>query len=353
MNSPQNYEWEQLLDIEKLVRIIPDPTGIVQDEDFKRGSWVSAIEHLNANGCIVSGCLGDIKNFLKNGKLDQVLAIVNIDEGGYGKDITVEIALILANVSVFSSKPSMYYLNITMRNVLKVFQKDTVPGNGSGVDEEALNLALEEEATEARVEQEWLEKCNKKWRRNIRDNYGASVCNLTIMILSVKGFEVEAEAFEFEALEAKDFAFEAFEVEGVDFEAFETEAFKFEAFEDEAFEFEAKDFAFEAKALLALVFEAFEVEAFDFEAYDAFAFEAFEAIAFEGFDLKAFEAVNFEGFEALDLEAFEALDFDVEAFDFDNQDSSSSLDESHDELVFEKGSLPISILSSSVEVQIM
>ncbi|GJV97221.1 hypothetical protein Tco_1548798 [Tanacetum coccineum] len=45
----------------------------------------------------------------------------------------------------------MHYLNITMRNVVKVFHQDTVL-----LDEEALNLALEEEA---RAEHEWLEKC--------------------------------------------------------------------------------------------------------------------------------------------------------------------------------------------------
>ncbi|GKC92048.1 hypothetical protein Tco_1157490 [Tanacetum coccineum] len=120
MNSPPNYEWEQLLDIddsdlpltpvlrpcnshvretttttttqnsavdileEKPVRIIPGPAGIVQvtklrkqsdiheggdesvlstqeyirkvvddvgeDQDFKGGLWVSAIEFINANG---------------------------------------------------------------------------------------------------------------------------------------------------------------------------------------------------------------------------------------------------------------------------------------------------------------
>ncbi|GKC74384.1 hypothetical protein Tco_1120267 [Tanacetum coccineum] len=65
----------------------------------------------------------------------------------------------------------MHYLNITMRNVVKVFRKDTVSESGSGVggsgmfvgmlemaDEEALNLALDEEAMQARAEQEWLEK---------------------------------------------------------------------------------------------------------------------------------------------------------------------------------------------------
>ncbi|GKA69258.1 GPCR kinase, partial [Tanacetum coccineum] len=101
---------------------------------------------------------GDIKNFLKNEKLDQVVAIVKscssnvlgdltmtikdlsgtipgtihykvISDGGYEKDITVGADLILANVSVFTPKPSMHYLNITKKNVVKVFRKDTVPSS--------------------------------------------------------------------------------------------------------------------------------------------------------------------------------------------------------------------------------
>ncbi|GKE16759.1 hypothetical protein Tco_1424336 [Tanacetum coccineum] len=109
-----------------------------EDEDFKSGSWVSATDYVNANGGIVSGCLGDIKNFLKSGKFDQVVAIIKscspnviddltvtmkdlsrtilgtihhkvIGEGGYGKYITVGAAMILANVSVFTPKPSKHY----------------------------------------------------------------------------------------------------------------------------------------------------------------------------------------------------------------------------------------------------
>ncbi|GKC03146.1 nucleolar protein 56-like protein [Tanacetum coccineum] len=49
---------------------------VVEDEDFKSESWVSATDYVNVNGGIVSRCLGDIKNFLKNRKLDQVVAIV-------------------------------------------------------------------------------------------------------------------------------------------------------------------------------------------------------------------------------------------------------------------------------------
>ncbi|GKD70856.1 hypothetical protein Tco_1324946 [Tanacetum coccineum] len=126
---------------QKPVRIIPGPAvdeDVGEDEDFKSGSWVSATNYVNANGGIVSGCLGDIKNFLNNGKLDQVVAIIKSCSPNVIGDLTVTMkdlsgaALILANVLVFSPKPSMHYLNITMRNVVKVFRKDTFSGSESG-----------------------------------------------------------------------------------------------------------------------------------------------------------------------------------------------------------------------------
>nr|GFB42819.1 hypothetical protein [Tanacetum cinerariifolium]GFB42886.1 hypothetical protein [Tanacetum cinerariifolium] len=92
------------------VRIIPDPAGIVQrakllkenvfildpdgalmstqeymqkvvedvgeDVDFNGGAWVSATNYIIAFGGTVTGCLGGIDNFLKKGKLEQVVAIV-------------------------------------------------------------------------------------------------------------------------------------------------------------------------------------------------------------------------------------------------------------------------------------
>ncbi|PWA45790.1 hypothetical protein CTI12_AA510780 [Artemisia annua] len=190
------------------------------DDDFTRGPWLSAVDYANANGWVVNGCLGDIKSHIKKGKVDLVLAIIKsctpnalgdltvtlkdlsgslsgtihhkiINEGGYGKDINVGAALILRNISVFSPK-SGHYLNITMKNLVKVFKKDTPPGS-SGIldeeeimklleeeemseielqllgnvnddeiqhtqDEEAFNLALEEEARYARIDQERLQQ---------------------------------------------------------------------------------------------------------------------------------------------------------------------------------------------------
>nr|GFC65265.1 hypothetical protein [Tanacetum cinerariifolium] len=137
---------------QNLVRIIPGPAGIVQqanllkerdillgwdeavmstqeymqkvveDDDFNSRKWVSPTNYVNAFGGTVTGCLGDIKNNLKRKNLNKF----------YGKDIIVAAAMILVNVSVFTPKPSQHYLNITMRNVIEVFCKDTVLGSGSG-----------------------------------------------------------------------------------------------------------------------------------------------------------------------------------------------------------------------------
>ncbi|GJY42102.1 retrovirus-related pol polyprotein from transposon 17.6 [Tanacetum coccineum] len=74
------------------VRIIPGPAdgalmstqeymqkvveGVDEDDDFKSGAWVSATNYVTATGGTITGYLGDIKNFLKKGKLDEVVAIV-------------------------------------------------------------------------------------------------------------------------------------------------------------------------------------------------------------------------------------------------------------------------------------
>nr|GFB31318.1 GPCR kinase [Tanacetum cinerariifolium] len=148
-----------LMSTQKYMDKVVEDVG--DDDDFKSAAWVSATNYVNTFGGTITGCLGDVNNFLNNGKLALVVRIVKsclpnmlgdlnvtmkdlsgtipgtihhkvIGKGGYGNDITVGAAMILTNVSVFSPTPSKYYLNITMRNVVEVFRKDTVLGNGSG-----------------------------------------------------------------------------------------------------------------------------------------------------------------------------------------------------------------------------
>ncbi|GJV96944.1 hypothetical protein Tco_1548521 [Tanacetum coccineum] len=80
---------------EYMKKVVED---VSEDEDFKSGSWVRATDYVNANGGTASGCLGDIKNFLNNGKLDQVVAIVKscsrmyiiVSESAQDRDVGLE-----------------------------------------------------------------------------------------------------------------------------------------------------------------------------------------------------------------------------------------------------------------------
>ncbi|GKE70201.1 GPCR kinase, partial [Tanacetum coccineum] len=81
---------------------------------------------------IVKSCspndIGDLNVTMKDlpGTIPETIHHKVIGDGGYSKDITVGAVMILVNVLVFTPKPSKHYLNITMRNVVKVFRKDTV-----------------------------------------------------------------------------------------------------------------------------------------------------------------------------------------------------------------------------------
>ncbi|GJT45407.1 hypothetical protein Tco_0954122 [Tanacetum coccineum] len=103
----------------------PNPVRIIPGPAVRR----SATNYVNAFGGTVTGCLGDINNFIKNEKLEQVVAIVKscssdalgdlnvtlkdlsgtvpgtihykvLDVGSYEKDITVGAAMIRQLVTV-------------------------------------------------------------------------------------------------------------------------------------------------------------------------------------------------------------------------------------------------------------
>ncbi|PWA86264.1 hypothetical protein CTI12_AA142480 [Artemisia annua] len=126
------------------------------DSDFRSGPWVNATEFINGNGGMMVGVFADIKKFLNKGKFEKVVGIIksctlNVlgdltvtikDVSGLisgpihhkvladeilAKALTVGAVLVLKNISVFSLKQSgRHYLNITIRNVVKVFYNDEV-----------------------------------------------------------------------------------------------------------------------------------------------------------------------------------------------------------------------------------
>ncbi|GKB19437.1 hypothetical protein Tco_0853360 [Tanacetum coccineum] len=121
-----------------LVRIISGPASIVQAAKLRKIADIregveefvmSTQEYIRKVVEDVARALGNIKNFLKNGKLNRVIAIIKscspnalgdltvtlkdlsgtlsgtihykvLAEGGYGKDITLEAALILHNILI-------------------------------------------------------------------------------------------------------------------------------------------------------------------------------------------------------------------------------------------------------------
>ncbi|GJU67569.1 transposase, MuDR, MULE transposase domain protein, partial [Tanacetum coccineum] len=130
------------------------------DDHFTRGPWLSAVQYLAVEGSIATGCFGDMKTFIKNGKIEKVVAVIKsctpnmlgdltvtlkdlsgiisgiihhkvLKDEVYGKAISVGAVLILRNVLVFLPKSSGHYLNITLKNMVKVFHKDTSPVNSS------------------------------------------------------------------------------------------------------------------------------------------------------------------------------------------------------------------------------
>ncbi|GKB14924.1 hypothetical protein Tco_0848847 [Tanacetum coccineum] len=51
-----------LISIQEYMQKVVEDVG--EDDDFKSGAWVSATNYVNAFGGTVTGCLGDIDNFL-------------------------------------------------------------------------------------------------------------------------------------------------------------------------------------------------------------------------------------------------------------------------------------------------
>nr|GEV53052.1 hypothetical protein [Tanacetum cinerariifolium] len=125
-------------------------------DHFMQGPWLQAIVYLQGEGLSVSGCLGDMKENCIKGKLELVVGVVKSctpnslgdmtvtlkdptgtmggtthykvfqdEQNGYTKSIKVGSVLILRNVSAWTPTPSQHYLNITIKNIVKVFDKDT------------------------------------------------------------------------------------------------------------------------------------------------------------------------------------------------------------------------------------
>ncbi|GJW76724.1 hypothetical protein Tco_0138406, partial [Tanacetum coccineum] len=122
---------ESVMSTQEYIRKVIEDVG--EDDDFTRASWLSVLDYVNVDGGIVTGCFKDVKKFLKNGKLEKVVAVIKsytpnvlgdftvtlkdlsgtifgtihykvLTVESFTKAITVGAALILHNVFVFSLK---------------------------------------------------------------------------------------------------------------------------------------------------------------------------------------------------------------------------------------------------------
>lgn len=137
---------------EYIRRVVHD----VDDSDFKSTPWVNAADFINDRDGMMIGVFADIKKFLNRGKVERVVAMIKsctlnvlgdltvtlkdvsgllsgtihhkvLEDELFAKVLTVGSVLVLKNVSVFSPKQSdRNYLNITIRNLVRVYYKDQV-----------------------------------------------------------------------------------------------------------------------------------------------------------------------------------------------------------------------------------
>ncbi|GKA30417.1 hypothetical protein Tco_0716722 [Tanacetum coccineum] len=142
---------ESVMSTQEYIRKVIEDVG--EDDDFTRAPWLSAIDYVNVDGGIVTGCFGDVKKFLKNGKLEQIVAVIKSCTPNALGDLTVTLKDLSGTISgtihykvlteerfakaftvgsafelimfCFSPKQSTHhYLNITKKNMVKVFHKD-------------------------------------------------------------------------------------------------------------------------------------------------------------------------------------------------------------------------------------
>ncbi|GJS58083.1 hypothetical protein Tco_0652867 [Tanacetum coccineum] len=88
---------ESVMSTQEYIRkVIED---VDEDGDFTRAPWLSMIDYVNVDGGIVTGCFGDVKKFLKNGKLEKVVAVIKSCTPNALGDLTVTLKDLSGTIS--------------------------------------------------------------------------------------------------------------------------------------------------------------------------------------------------------------------------------------------------------------
>ncbi|GKE02160.1 hypothetical protein Tco_1390143 [Tanacetum coccineum] len=78
---------ESVMSTQEYIRKVIEDVG--EDDNFTRVPWLSAIDSVNVDGGIVTGCFRDVKKFLKNGKHEKVVAVIKSCTPNTLGDLTV------------------------------------------------------------------------------------------------------------------------------------------------------------------------------------------------------------------------------------------------------------------------
>ncbi|GJV78424.1 hypothetical protein Tco_1510008 [Tanacetum coccineum] len=84
---------ESVMSTQEYIRKVIKDVG--EDDGFTRAPWLSAIDYVNVDGGIVMSCFGDVKKFLKNGKLEQIIAVIKSCTPNALGDLTVTLKTFL------------------------------------------------------------------------------------------------------------------------------------------------------------------------------------------------------------------------------------------------------------------
>ncbi|GJX81894.1 hypothetical protein Tco_0331375 [Tanacetum coccineum] len=78
---------ESVMSTQEYIRKVIEDVG--EDDNFTRAPWLNAIDYVNVDGGIVAVYFGDVKKFLKNGKLEKVVAVIKSCTPNALGDLTV------------------------------------------------------------------------------------------------------------------------------------------------------------------------------------------------------------------------------------------------------------------------
>ncbi|GKC32467.1 transmembrane 9 superfamily member 11-like protein [Tanacetum coccineum] len=94
-----------------------------EDDHFTRGPWLSMVPYLVVEGSIATGCFGDMKTFIKNGKVEKVVAAIKSCTPNMLGDLTLTLkdisGMIFGTIHHKVLKEEVYGMAID------VFHKDT------------------------------------------------------------------------------------------------------------------------------------------------------------------------------------------------------------------------------------